>query len=357
MNSLRLNHDEMYQALLRKDPGYEGVFFTAVKTTGIFCRPTCSARKPKTEHVEFFATAQECLTRGYRPCKRCHPLELPQLTPADIQALLSELNKNPELKIKNAELRARGIAPDRLRRWFLKHHGITFHAYQRMLRINTAFEKLQEGSYVSHAAYDSGYESLSGFNDSFRKIFGVSPKEGRKQQVLHLARIPTPLGTMIACATQLGICLLEFSDRSMLERSLQQLSTTLNATILQIHNPLFEQLENQLLEYFQGKRQKFTVPLHLIGSPFQKKVWHLLQELPYGSTRSYKEQAISLGLPQAMRAVARANGMNKIAILVPCHRVIGTDGHLTGYGGGIWRKQHLLDLEKKGVLPEPILLT
>jgi AraC family transcriptional regulator of adaptative response/methylated-DNA-[protein]-cysteine methyltransferase len=347
----------MYQALLRKDSNFEGVFFTAVKTTGIFCRPTCTARKPKTEHVEFFATAQECLTRGYRPCKRCRPLELPQLTPVDIQALLSELQQNPEQKIKNAELRERGIAPDRLRRWFLKHHGITFHAYQRMLRINTAFEKLQEGRNVSHAAYDSGYESLSGFNDSFRKIFGVSPKEGRKQQLIHLTRIHTPLGTMIACSTLLGICLLEFSDRRMLEKSLQQLSTSLNATILQTRNPLFEQLETQLLEYFQGKLQKFTVPLHLIGSPFQKKVWHLLQEIPYGSTRSYKEQAKSIGAPQAMRAVARANGMNKIAILIPCHRVIGTDGQLTGYGGGIWRKQHLLNLEQKGVTPEPIPLT
>lgn len=352
MTHLTLSHEEMYQALIQKDHSYEGLFFTAVKTTGIFCRPTCTARKPKMENVEFFKTTQACLTRGYRPCKICKPLELPKSTPSDIQALILELQKQPEMKLKNQNLRQRGIDPDRLRRWFLKHHGITFHAYQRLLRINTAFVKLQSGSSVSHAAYDSGYESLSGFNDSFRKIFGVSPRKGVQKTMIHLTRINTPLGTMMACATNQGICLLEFSDRRMLEASLIQLSKTMNASIVQSPNPLFKKLESELLEYFNGQRQKFTIPLDPIGTAFQKKVWEVLQTIPFGATRSYKQQAEIIGTPQAVRAIARANGMNKIAILIPCHRVIGADGQLVGYGGGIWRKQYLLELEKNGTIPD-----
>ncbi|MBV2224621.1 MAG: methylated-DNA--[protein]-cysteine S-methyltransferase, partial [Cloacibacterium sp.] len=158
-------------------------------------------------------------------------------------------------------------------------------------------------------------------------------------------RIETPLGTMYAAATDEGICMLEFTDRKMLETELKHLSKSLNANIIQGENSHFKILDEQLTEYFEGKRKEFTVPLQFVGSDFQKSVWEILMKIPYGETWSYAKQSEILGDSKKVRAVANANGMNKISILVPCHRVIGSDGNLTGYGGGIWRKQKLLELE------------
>ncbi|MBP6447559.1 MAG: methylated-DNA--[protein]-cysteine S-methyltransferase [Saprospiraceae bacterium] len=342
---MELTSEIMFKAIVEKDTSFEGIFFTAVKTTGIFCRPSCTARKPKIENVEFLKTSKECLLKGYRPCKVCKPLDALNSTPVEYQTIIKELSQDPSLKLKDDDLRKRNIEPSQIRRWFLKHHGITFHAYQRMFRINSAFKKIQNGQSVTHSAYDAGFESLSGFADTFKSVFGVSPIQGKLQNIVDLKRIETPLGTMIVCASNQGICLLEYSDRKMLETELKAIGKLLNATIIQGNNPYFDLLEIQLTEYFNGKRKEFTVPLHTPGTVFQNKVWTALQDIPHGQTRSYKEQAIVLGSPESVRAVANANGMNRISILIPCHRVIGSDGHLTGYGGGLWRKKYLLDLE------------
>lgn len=337
---------ECYQALVAKDASYEGRFIAAVKTTGIFCRPTCTARKPKPENVEFFANPKDALLHGYRPCKVCAPLEARHATPVYIQALLEELGHSPSQKVTDVDLRRKGLEPATVRRWFRRQHGITFQAYQRLNRINEAFRKLQRGESVTGAAFESGYESLSGFQDSFKAVFGVSPRQSREQQIIHLTRLETPLGTMLACGTEAGICLLEFTDRRMLETELKDLARRLNATIVQGENPHFGLLRTELAEYFAGTRQTFTVPLLTPGTAFQQAVWEELQRIPYGSTRSYGQQARALQRPSAVRAVAAANGMNRVAILIPCHRVLGADGQLTGYAGGLWRKQALLNLEK-----------
>lgn len=343
------NEDVMYNALVEKDSTFEGLFYAGVKTTGIFCRPTCRARKPKRENVEFFKKAKEALASGYRPCKICKPLEKPDHTPGYIREILEELAEDPSVKLREQNLRDRDIEPHTLRRWFLKHHGMTFHAYQRMLRINTAFKKIKNGESVTTAAYDTGYDSLSGFNDSFKSVFGLSPSNSRIKQVLDLSRMDTPLGPMISCANEQGICLLEFTDRRMLGSEFKDIAKRLNASITPGDNPHFERLKTQLSEYFEGKRKQFDVPLFTPGSEFQQTVWTQLQTIPYASTRSYKEQAAAIGKPDAVRAVANANGMNRIAIVIPCHRVIGSDGKLTGYGGGLWRKKYLLDFEKSNL--------
>ncbi|MCF0072746.1 methylated-DNA--[protein]-cysteine S-methyltransferase [Dyadobacter sp. CY261] len=343
---MNLSNERMYQAIIEKDTQFEGVFFTAVKTTGIFCRPTCTARKPKMENVEFVFSVKDAFQKGYRPCKVCRPLEFLNQAPDMIRSLLEELANDSALKIRDADLIARGLEPNSIRRWFLKNHQMTFHAYQRMHRINSAFKNIQEGQSITTAAFDSGFDSLSGFGDSFKSIFGFSPAKGKSQQVIDLKRIETPLGTMFACAVKAGVCLLEFTDRKMLETEFKILSKALNATIIQGKNDHFETLERELSEYFTGKRKQFTVPMVTPGSRFQNMVWEALRAVPYGETVSYQQQAATIERPDAIRAVANANGMNKISILVPCHRVIGTDGSLTGYGGGIWRKQWLLALEK-----------
>lgn len=343
----RLTDDRMYEALVEKDQQFEGIFFVGVKTTGIFCRPSCTARKPKRMNVEFFPDTQAAILHGYRPCKVCHPLEDKGETPDYIQRLLEELRENPDLRIKDAELRRRDIDPNRVRRWFNKTHGMTFQAYQRCLRINHAFGNIRRGENIPQAAFGSGYDSLSGFNDSFRKTTGIMPSKARQQNIVHITRITTPLGPMVAGANDEGICLLEFADRRMLETQFQRLQKRLQASLLPGEHPLFELLSDQLQAYFEGELTAFDLPLQLVGTDFQQMVWHELMTIPMGETRSYLSQARHIGKPKAVRAVAGANGDNAIAIIVPCHRVIGSNGNLTGYGGGIWRKAWLLEHEAK----------
>ncbi len=340
-----LTDEIKYKAFLEKDITFEGLFITAVKTTGIFCRVGCTARQPKRENIEFFEDAKQAILNGYRPCKICSPLEKSGVTPAPIQKLLNEMRSNPALKLRDEDIVSRGVEPNALRRWFKKNHGITFQAYQRMQRINSAFIKLQNGETVSGIAIDVGYESLSGFNDSFSSLIGSPPSKSKDKQIMQMTRLETPLGPMFACATEEGICLLEFVDRRMLETELKLLSKKFKAVVLQGENKYFEPLKQQLNEYFEGKRKEFDIPLVLIGTDFQKEVWKELMRISYGTTRSYKRQAIALNNLGAIRAVAQANGMNRIAIIIPCHRVIGEDGSMTGYGGGIWRKKKLLDIE------------
>lgn len=345
----RTSQDEttFYQALLAKDTRLDGLVFAGIKTTGIFCRLSCHARKPRRENVEFFRTVREALASGYRPCRLCQPAKPPGAAPDWLKPLLDEIDADPSLRITAAGLRERGLEPDRVRRWFQKTHGLTFHAYLRQSRIAHAFGRLQGGEEVTATAFDSGFESLSGFGEMFRKIMGFSPRESASQTAIVLARIPTPLGPAIAGATGEGLCLLEFSDRPMLETQFRRLYRYFKAPLVFGQSPFFPLLQQQLSEYFQGNRTGFTIPLSTNGTPFQQQVWQALQQIPYGQTRSYKQQAESIGLPRAIRAVARANGDNRISILIPCHRVIGEDGRLTGYGGGLWRKKHLLDLERQ----------
>lgn len=343
---MELSNEIMYKAVVDRDASFEGVFYTAVKTTGIFCRPSCTARKPKEENVEFFNTAKEAITRGYRPCKVCNPLEIPGETPGYIKKILTELYNDPSLKFKDGDLNERGIEPNKLRRWFLKNHGMTFQAFQRMYRINSAFKKIKNGESVTAAAFDSGYESLSGFNDSFKSVFGASPSNSKEKSLVNITRIETPLGAMLAGADETGICLLEFTDRKMLGAGLKALSKCLNANLLPGENKWFVILKQQLDEYFKGKRKSFSIPISSPGTEFQQSAWKELQTIPYGSTWSYKQQAAALMKPGSVRAVANANALNRIAIIIPCHRVIGEDGSLSGYGGGVWRKKWLLDFEK-----------
>lgn len=338
--------DIFYKALIEKDSSFEGTFIVGVKTTGIFCRPTCTARKPKRENVEFFATTKDAILKGYRACKVCHPMEKAGKAPEYVNLVLRKLEETPVGKIKDYDLWTMGVELSQLRRWFLKNHGITFHAYQRMYRINSAFQKYQEGKTVTDIAFDSGYDSLSGFGNSFKNIIGASPKNSKAKQVINFTRIETDLGTMVACATDIGICLLEFSDRKMLETELKQLKKILNAPIVQGYNKYFQPLKEQLDAYFRGTLQNFDLPLDMVGTVFQKQVWNILLNIPYGTTTTYAQQASLLGKASSVRAVANANGMNKISIIIPCHRVIGSDGSLTGSGGGLWRKKKLLDLEQ-----------
>lgn len=339
-----LTFEQKYQAIGTQTRDFEGRFITAVKTTGIFCRPSCRARKPKAENVEFYDTVEQALQYGYRPCKVCKPMEQLDETPDYIKALVADLQQDPFLKLKDWDLKQRGIEPATLRRWFQKHHNMTFHAFVRMMRINNAYKTIKAGTKITEAAMESGFNSLSGFNEGYKGIFGDAPSKKHKQ-VINIVRFSTVIGPMFACSTEKGICLLEFTDRRMLETEFKDLCKRFNAVILPGSNSHLKQVEVELKEYLAGEREQFNVALDAAGTEFQQQVWQQLQTIEYGKTRSYKEQAQAIGKPSAVRAVANANGMNKIAIIIPCHRVIGADGSLTGYGGGLHRKEWLLNLE------------
>jgi AraC family transcriptional regulator, regulatory protein of adaptative response / methylated-DNA-[protein]-cysteine methyltransferase len=338
--------DEMVRAFLDGNVAYDGVFYTAVKTTGIFCRPGCPARKPLPKNVEFFATVKEAMFAGYRPCKRCKPLDAPGQPPAWAADLIARVDANPEAPIRAADLRALGIDPGRARRFFQSHYGMTFGAYCRARRLSGALSAIRKGGSVDDAVFESGYQSHSGFREAFARVFGTTPGQGESVDAISLGWIDSPVGPLIAGADDRGVCLLEFSDRRMLEAQLKTLRNRLKRTLVPGQHRYLVQLEREMAEYFDRNRTRFEVPLHAPGTPFEEKVWAALLRIPYGEVRSYTDIANEVGTPKAVRAVGRANGMNRIAIVIPCHRVIGKDGSPVGYGGGLWRKQRLLDLER-----------
>jgi len=340
---------EMLRAFRDKNADYDGVFFVAVKTTGIFCRPSCPSQ-PKEENVEFFGSIKECVFAGYRPCKRCHPLETNGAPPDWAAKLISRAETTPDMPLRASDLREMGVTPERARRWFKQNYGMTFSAWCRGHRLAGAFCRIRNGATLDDAVFDSGFESHSGFRDAFNRTFGDSPGRAKLEgNRILTSMIESPLGPMLAGANEEGICLLEYTDRRMLETNLATLRDRFGCAIVPGEHKWLTKLRHQLRDYFAQKRTEFTVPLAPRGTPFQERVWRELQIIPHGQTISYDELARRIGQPTAQRAVARANGMNRICILIPCHRVIGKDGSLTGYGGGLWRKRLLLALER----PEP----
>lgn len=336
-----------YQALLDKNPAYEGVFYVGVTTTGVFCRPTCPARKPKKAHCEFFKTPQDALLAAFRPCKRCFPLSHPNQVSDTVRLLVEAVEKEPTKRWKSQDFKALAMDESTARRQFKKRFGMTFVAYARARRIGEAMKEIRQGASVIDAQLQAGYESGSGFRDAFSKILGQVPKKVDKAlAVLKASRIDTKLGPMIAIADEKSLYLLEFVTRRGLEREIERLRQRGFAIIPGNNSPLIS-IEAELNDYFEGKLTAFKTPYHVFGSEFQKQVWEKLCQIPYGETRSYKEQSDLLGKPSAYRAVANANGKNQLALIIPCHRVIANDGSLAGYGGGLAVKAWLIQHEKQ----------
>jgi AraC family transcriptional regulator of adaptative response/methylated-DNA-[protein]-cysteine methyltransferase len=335
----------MQRAYLERDAAFNGLFFLGVRTTGIFCRPTCPARKPRPQNVEYFATARDAMAAGYRPCKRCLPMQLDE-QPAWCRQLLDHIEREPTVRIRERDLASRGVDPATVRRYFQRHYGMTFQAYSRARRLVGALHQIRAGAPVDSAVFTSGFNSHSGFRDAFLRTFGSTPRRIRGRDCVHLAWLPSPLGPLVAGATAEGVCLLEFSDRPMLETQMATVRRFFGSPAVPGMNDHLRQLATELSQYFGGWLREFSVPLAYPGTSLQRRVWDELRRIPYGETRSYEELAVAVGLPGGQRPVGRANGLNRIAIVVPCHRVVRKDSHLGGYGGGLRRKQYLLDLER-----------
>ena len=344
--------DLMRRAFAAKDPAYDGMFFVAVRTTGVFCRPVCRAKPPRAENIEFFATADDAVRSGYRACKLCRPLEAAGARPPLVARLLELVETSPSHRVTGEDLREMGIDPSTARRQFRASIGTSFAAHQRARRLGAAVSEIRAGRSATFAGVGAGFQSDSAFRDAVERTFGLSTSCVAGATVLTSAWLATPLGNMLAVAHDEGIVLLDFADRATLEPTIAKLrarfaAQATHAVIVPGEHRHLTGLATELAEYFAGARRTFTVPVSPAGTDFERRAWDALRAIPFGQTRSYGQQAAAMGDAKAVRAVGRANGRNTINILIPCHRVIAASGDLTGYGGGLARKQWLLRREQR----------
>lgn len=344
------DHATLYNALLNRDAAFDGRVYVCVKTTGIFCRLTCPARNPKKDNCRFVETIAECITTGFRPCKRCNPLAPEAQADKTIQLLLAKLQAEPGRRWLEKDIVQLGLDPSTVRRSFKRQYGVTFLEMARQSRLREGFSELANGNRVIDAQVSAGFSSASAFRHAFAKLLGFAPSQFSDKAPLKADWIDTPLGAMVAVCDTRHLHLLEFSDRKALPAELKRLCKTTTANPAPIgfgRTGVTEKITTELNDFFELRNARFTVPVAMHATPFTQSVWQALQKIPAGQTRSYSQIAHAVGKPAAVRAVARANGANPIAIVIPCHRVIGADGSLTGYGGGLWRKQYLINLETR----------
>lgn len=328
---------EKWQAVITNDRSYDGRFFYGVKSTGIFCRPSCASKPPKPENIVFFDSIEDVKKMGFRPCKRCRP-ELLVYDPAtELAAEAKEIidhsfAERSELQERLNEL---GITRRHLTELFERKYGMAPEQYVAQMRFHRAKELLDAGNRITDVAFAVGMESTASFTTFFKKQAGISPSEYVAQRFMeHSYRFcETPLGVIRIEEEEHGITSLRFADSHTESDGMN-------------HSGLYlADAEAQIAEYFAGSRKSFDLPLSVLGSEFQKSVWNALRDIPYGETRSYQQVAVAVGNTKAARAVGMANNRNPILILIPCHRVVGKDGKLAGYAGGIARKQYLLEME------------
>lgn len=342
--------DERWAAFVARDSSYDGHFFVAVKTTGIYCRPSCPARRPKRENIRFFDVAAEAERAGFRPCKRCKP-DQPPLSEqyagkvAEACRLIETAEAEPSL---DALAQAVGLSPYHFHRIFKATLGVTPKAYATAHRNKRVREELPRSATVTEAIYGAGFNSNGRFYATSFEVLGMSPsafRSGGPDAEIRFAIGKSSLGLVLVAASDKGVCAIFFGDSA--EELARDLKKQFPRGKLVGNDPAFEQLVAKVIGFVEDPRIGFDLPLDIRGTAFQHRVWDALLRIPVGSTASYAEIAKAIGEPKAVRAVARACGSNRIAVAIPCHRVIGSDGSLTGYTGGIERKRALLAKEAK----------
>ncbi|MCY1128174.1 trifunctional transcriptional activator/DNA repair protein Ada/methylated-DNA--[protein]-cysteine S-methyltransferase [Frigidibacter sp. RF13] len=341
------DHDRLYQALVQRDAAFDGQAYVGVATTGVFCRLTCPARKPRPENCSFFGSVRDCLDAGYRPCKRCHPLAPEAMADPSIPVLLAALDERPDHRFSEADVERMGFDPSTVRRAFKRQYGMTFLDMARQRRLRDGFVTISAGGSVIDAQLDARFESASGFRAAFAALLGRAPGRLDPDPLLFADWIATPLGDMISICSRSELHLLEFIERKALRTELGRLDRHAKGRIGLGKTPPGAQIRDELADFFAGRSAEFRTPLAYHGSGFTQLVWDELRRIPPGAVCSYTDIARRIGRPEAVRAVARANGANQLAVVVPCHRVLGADGALTGYGGGLWRKQKLIEIERQ----------
>ncbi|GJH22966.1 bifunctional DNA-binding transcriptional regulator/O6-methylguanine-DNA methyltransferase Ada [Caballeronia sp. EK] len=336
-----------WQAVVERDERADGAFFFAVRTTGVFCRPSCASRAPRRENVEFFPTTDAAEAAGYRACKRCQPTSLPREL-AIVERACKVLDADPQQRVTLAQLSdAVHVSPFHLQRLFSRIVGISPRQYQAAQRAGVLRDALQRGRDVTRATHDAGFGSPSRMYEAVPTELGMTPSAYKRKGAgltVRYATATTPLGTVLVAATDKGVCKIAFGDDA------NTLAEQLAADFAQAERvedaAKMEPFIAQIRAYLQGTRERFDLPLDIGATAFQRRVWDALRSIPYGQTRSYSDIAESLGSPRAVRAVANACGSNPVALAIPCHRVIGKDGAISGYRWGKPRKEALLETER-----------
>ncbi len=343
-----MNETQLWQAVCDRDATQNGRFFFAVRTTGIFCKPSCPARRPKRENVEFFATADAAEHAGYRACQRCHPWATvaPEPNLELMQAVCRAIENSPEALSLQQLADQFALSPYHLQRTFKRIIGVSPKQYAAALRTQRLKDALKNGSNVTTATYDAGFGSSSTLAEQSNALLGMAPSRYQKagaQAVIRYTVRPCPLGWLLAAATERGLCAVRLGDDAeTLEATLY--SEFASAEITRQESELASWVD-AIVDYLGGHHPHLDLPVDVQATAFQQRVWKELQSIPYGETRSYAEVAEAIDNPNAVRAVARACASNSVALVVPCHRVVRSNGDLGGYRWGMERKRKLLEME------------
>jgi AraC family transcriptional regulator, regulatory protein of adaptative response / methylated-DNA-[protein]-cysteine methyltransferase len=345
------------EAIQQRDKTFDGKFVYAVKSTGIYCRPSCPSRKPKANNIELFNLPELAREAGYRACKRCHPDDAeiadPQL--GKIQAICHYIEHHVEAISLESLSKAFSLSPSHLQRTFTSIVGISPQAYAEAQRMNKIKTALQKGDDISGSVYEAGYGSSSRLYTKAKSELGMTPKTYKqkgKDTLIAYTVTDSALGKILVAATEKGICAVRLADTE--EELVSTLEAEFSKADLQRDDKQLASYVKAILANLEGKLPHLDLPIDVKATAFQKRVWQELQKIPYGETRSYGEVAKALGEPKAVRAVARACATNSVGVVIPCHRVIGASGSLSGYRWGVERKRKLL--EREGALKEKITL-
>ncbi|MGI9376238.1 MAG: bifunctional transcriptional activator/DNA repair enzyme AdaA [Tsuneonella suprasediminis] len=345
MTERPLTDDEAWAAVLRRDRAFDGQFVTGVLSTGIYCRPSCAARHPRRENVQFFATPSEAEAAGLRACKRCSPKDVARDERAVLAAIAAiKAAEEPPALAELAE--AAGYSPTHFQRVFTRHTGLSPAAYARALREERARAALSDEGTVTDAIYAAGYSAPSRFYDETKGRLGMTASawaNGGKGATIHWAVVDTTLGSMLVAATDKGVCRLSFDEGE------EALRARFPKADLVEGGEAFAALLAQVVASVEAPANGFAhIPLDVKGTAFQEACWKALREIPAGETRTYAQIAAAAGNPKAVRAAGSANARNNVAVLIPCHRVIRTGGDLGGYAYGLDIKRELLRREEAG---------
>lgn len=347
----RLNDEECWSIVLARDTQADGSFVYAVRSTGIYCRPSCPSRRPQREQVTFFRHPETAEEAGFRPCLRCHPQQasLPNPQVELVEQVCRHIELHLDMPLPLAHLGEQvHLSPAYLQRTFKRIKGCTPHQYAEWCRLRAFKARLHEGESVTSALYDAGYTSSSSVYERVAPQLGMTPmvyRQGGKGVRIGYTVTSTDLGSVLIAATERGVVAVSFGD-SETDLSADLLREYPEA-MLERDDEGLQPLVTLLMNYLQGHPTRFEVPLDVHASAFQWKVWEALRAIPAGQTRSYREIAQAIGQSTAARAVARACATNAVAVFIPCHRVVRESGQLGGYRWGLERKQKLLSLEQR----------
>jgi AraC family transcriptional regulator of adaptative response/methylated-DNA-[protein]-cysteine methyltransferase len=348
------NETRYWQAVLARDASQDGKFVFAVSSTGVYCRPSCPAKRPRLENVSFFRQPAEAEKAGYRACLRCRPKAAGGDRQTELtKAVCRYIEQHLDEPVTLARLgQAFHQSPFHLQRTFKAALGITPRAYADSCRVNQLKRNLRSGHSVTRAMYDAGYSSSSRLYERAASHLGMTPDKYRRGAIAAPIRYTctdSPLGRMLVAATDKGICAIQFADSdNELEHGLRY---EFPFAMRRRDDAHLQSWKQRLLRQMHGRKLNSALPLDIQATAFQRRVWDYLQSIPFGSTRSYGEVAKAIGEPTAARAVARACATNPVAVAIPCHRVVREDGEMGGYRWGIDRKKTLLQMEGAAAQP------